>query len=170
MDTHAIQATVRFGLGARGTEPPPADPAVWLRRQITEPDPTRLDPPPSTVAGLTALRHDRQNKGSPDQREVRPLFRAELTALLTNALTTPAPFRERLVWFWTNHFTVSTRQGGVAAVAGAFVQEAIRPHVTGRFARHAAGGDAPSGDADLSEQRRSRSAPTAAPARTASAA
>jgi uncharacterized protein (DUF1800 family) len=133
MDSQAMQAMVRFGLGARGTEPPPSDPATWLRRQITQPDPTRLDPAPSTAAGLTALRHDRQTKAPAEERQVGPLFRAELTALLSNALTTTAPFRERLVWFWTNHFTVSIRQGGVAAVAGAFVQEAIRPHVTGRF-------------------------------------
>ena len=55
-----------------------------------------------------------------------------MKAELENALTTPAPFRERLVWFWTNHFTVSVR-GGIAAVACAFIEEAIRPHVTGRF-------------------------------------
>ena len=36
------------------------------------------------------------------------------------------------MWFWSNHFTVSVR-GGVAAVTGAFVEEAIRPNVTGRF-------------------------------------
>jgi uncharacterized protein (DUF1800 family) len=128
-----MQAMVRFGLGARPTEAPPADPAVWLRHQITQPDPTVFDPPPSAAAGLAALRADRETKPPPEQREVRPLFRAETTALLSNALTTPAPFRERLVWFWTNHFTISVRQGGCAAVAGAFVQEAIRPYVTGRF-------------------------------------
>jgi uncharacterized protein (DUF1800 family) len=38
------------------------------------------------------------------------------------------------VWFWTNHFTISLRRGQCAGVAGAFVEEAIRPHVTGRFA------------------------------------
>jgi uncharacterized protein (DUF1800 family) len=133
MDTNATQAMVRFGLGARANEAAPADPAAWLRRQITEPDPTRLDPAPSTAAGLTALRADRETKPPPEVKQVGPLFRAELTALLTNSLTTPAPFRERLVWFWTNHFTISTRQGACASVAGAFVQEAIRPHVTGRF-------------------------------------
>ena len=62
----------------------------------------------------------------------RALFRPEAKAELDNALTTPAPFRERLVWFWTNHFTVSVR-GGMRGGAGAFVEEAIRPHVTGRF-------------------------------------
>jgi len=37
------------------------------------------------------------------------------------------------VWFWTNHFTVSLRRGECTALAAAFVEEAIRPHVTGNF-------------------------------------
>ena len=49
-------------------------------------------------------------------------------------LSTATPFRERLVWFWANHFTVSFRRGEVTAVVLPFVREAIRPHVTGRFA------------------------------------
>jgi uncharacterized protein (DUF1800 family) len=132
MDLRTAQALIRFGLGRRGDEPLPADPAAWLHDQLRQPDPTRIDPPPSTVAGLEALRFDRQNKPPPDQRRVRALFQAESRAELDNALTTTAPFRERLVWFWTNHFTVSVR-GGAAAVCGAFVEEAIRPHVTARF-------------------------------------
>ena len=47
----------------------------------------------------------------PGESRVRALYRAEAAAALENALTTPAPFRERLVWFWTNHFTVSIRGG-----------------------------------------------------------
>ena len=61
------------------------------------------------------------------------MYRAEAAALALRSLTTAAPFRERLVRFWTNHFTISLHQPACAAVAGAFVQEAIRPHVTGRF-------------------------------------
>jgi uncharacterized protein (DUF1800 family) len=132
MDTRTAQALIRFGLGRRGDEAPPADPAAWLAAQLRAPDPTRFDPPPSTMAGLEALRFDRQNKPPPGLSHARALFRAEQEAALDNALTSPAPFRERLVWFWTNHFTVSIR-GGAAPVLGAFVQEAIRPHVTGRF-------------------------------------
>ena len=45
-----------------------------------------------------------------------------------------APFRERLVWFWTNHFTDLAAPRRVRGAGGAFVEEAIRPHVTGRFA------------------------------------
>ncbi len=132
MDPRTAQALIRFGLGRRGEEPLPADPAAWLNDQLRRPDPARIDPRPSTATGLAALRFDRETKPPPEERRVRPLFQAESAAELENALTTTAPFRERLVWFWTNHFTVSVR-GGTSAVAGAFVEEAIRPNVTGRF-------------------------------------
>jgi uncharacterized protein (DUF1800 family) len=132
MDPRTAQALIRFGLGRRGEEPLPADPAAWLDAQLRQPDPARIDPRPSTATGLEALRFDRETKPPPEQRRVRPLFQAEARAELDNALTTSAPFRERLVWFWTNHFTVSER-GGTAAVLGAFVEEAIRPNVTGSF-------------------------------------
>jgi uncharacterized protein (DUF1800 family) len=133
MDTRTAQALVRFGLGRRVAEPLPADPAAWLLDQLCQPDPSRFDDPPTATKGLTALREDRATKPPPGESRVAALFKAEAAAQLANAITTPAPFRERLVWFWTNHFTISRRQGGCAAVAAAFVEEAIRPHVTGRF-------------------------------------
>ncbi|HEX2940559.1 MAG TPA: DUF1800 domain-containing protein [Rhodopila sp.] len=133
MDIRTAHALVRFGLGRRGTEPLPADPAGWLLNQLQRPDPTRFDAPPSAVAGLLALRHDRETKPPPGESLSRKLYSTQGAAQLANAVTTPAPFRERLVWFWTNHFTVSLRRGQCAALAAAFVEEAIRPHVTGRF-------------------------------------
>jgi uncharacterized protein (DUF1800 family) len=132
MDLRTAQALIRFGLGRRGDEPLPADPAAWLRQQLRQPDPGINGPRPSTANGLTALRSDRQTKPPPGESRARALYQAESRAELENALVTPTPFRERLVWFWGNHFTVSIR-GGAAAVAGSFVEEAIRPHVTGRF-------------------------------------
>jgi uncharacterized protein (DUF1800 family) len=133
MDTRSAQALIRFGLGRRGAEELPGDPARWLARQLDGSDPG-LAPPPSTAQGIAALRDDRQNKPPPGQSRSRALFRAEQAAWTERALTTAAPFRERLVRFWANHFTVSLRQRTTAALAGAFVEEAIRPHVTGRFA------------------------------------
>jgi uncharacterized protein (DUF1800 family) len=132
MDLSTARALFRFGLGRRGDEPLPADPALWLREQLHHPDPGSVEPGPNTVTGLTALRADRQTRPKPEDSRVRSLFLAEATAELQNAVITPAPFRERLVWFWSNHFTVAVR-GGVAAVTCAFIEEAIRPHVTGRF-------------------------------------
>jgi uncharacterized protein (DUF1800 family) len=133
MDSRTAQALVRFGLGRRGTEPLPSDPTSWLLEQLHQPDPTHLGDPPTTVAGLTALRDDRATKPPPGQSRSRAMLKTQACAQLANAVTTPAPFRERLVWFWTNHFVVSLKRGQCAAVAAAFVEEAIRPHVTGQF-------------------------------------
>jgi uncharacterized protein (DUF1800 family) len=80
------------------------------------------------------LREDRVNRPAPGQSRSARLFHAQAAAALANALTTTAPFCERLVWFWTNHFTVSRRRPAVTPLAAAFVEEAIRPHVTGHFA------------------------------------
>jgi uncharacterized protein (DUF1800 family) len=111
----------------------PFDPVAWLLDQLRQPDPTRLDDPPTAANGLAVLREDRETKPAPGQSRSGALFKAQATAQLANAVTTTAPFRERLVWFWTNHFVISRRRGQCAAVAAAFVEEAIRPHVTGRF-------------------------------------
>ena len=137
MDTAAAQALIRFGLGGRRSEPAPADPRAWLSRQVRELDATPLGGLPATADGLVALREDRAERRADPAAQpsrVRALFLADAAAQLAHAIETQAPFRERLVWFWSNHFTVSRRNRAVAATAGAFVREAIRPHVTARFA------------------------------------
>jgi uncharacterized protein (DUF1800 family) len=136
MDVAAAQALIRFGLGGRRSEPAPADPRAWLSKQVREPDPAPFEGLPGTAEGLVALREDRaERKTDPAAQpsRVRTLFRTDAAAQLAHAIETPVPFRERLVWFWSNHFTVSRRNGAVGATAGPFVREAIRPHVTGRF-------------------------------------
>jgi uncharacterized protein (DUF1800 family) len=133
MDTRTAQALVRFGLGRRGAEALPSDPAAWLKDQLRKPDPTELAERPTTAEGLAALRQDREMKPPPGESAARKLYNAQAAAQLASAATTPAPFRERLVWFWSNHFCVSLRRGECTAVAAAFVEEAIRPHVTGHF-------------------------------------
>ena len=66
-------------------------------------------------------------------RRTQLLARAELGAWMANAITTDTPFRERLLAFWLNHFTISRSKGLVHAVAGHYAREAIRPHVVGKF-------------------------------------
>jgi uncharacterized protein (DUF1800 family) len=85
------------------------------------------------LAGIGALiREDdqllREGQGRPNRGR---LWRGEISAALAETLTSTAPFRERLVQFWANHFTVA--RGKVPYFAGHFVREAIRPHVTGNF-------------------------------------
>ena len=67
------------------------------------------------------------------QAELRDLFRREAGARIQAMATADQPFRERLVAFWSNHFTVSVRRSEVTGLVGAFEREAIRPHVTGHF-------------------------------------
>ncbi|MDE2581235.1 MAG: DUF1800 domain-containing protein [Rhodospirillales bacterium] len=135
MDTHAVQAFVRFGLGRRGAEPAPANPRAWLLDQLrrTAAVPDAAGQQPTTAAALDALRADRRDRPKPGHARTRALFLRDSHLFLSHALTTSLPFRERLTWFWANHFTVSLRQGPVAGLVGPFIAEAIRPHVTGRF-------------------------------------
>ncbi|THD66256.1 MAG: DUF1800 family protein [Phenylobacterium sp.] len=49
------------------------------------------------------------------------------------AASTDAGFRERWTLFWANHFTVSATKAITGTVVGPFEEEAIRPHVFGRF-------------------------------------
>ena len=55
-------------------------------------------------------------------------------AAFARILDSDAPLRERLTWFWADHFTVSGRNISQAAGTAGYVDEAIRPHVMGRFA------------------------------------
>jgi uncharacterized protein (DUF1800 family) len=67
------------------------------------------------------------------QAQARQAHARHVAARLRAALTTPAPFVERLVHFWANHFAVSTESTLVTLTAGAHEADAIRPHVLGRF-------------------------------------
>jgi uncharacterized protein (DUF1800 family) len=62
-----------------------------------------------------------------------PHYRAQVLARAQSAALTTRPFAERLVHFWTNHFAVSADKGAVVGIAGTLENEAIRPHVGGRF-------------------------------------
>jgi uncharacterized protein (DUF1800 family) len=65
----------------------------------------------------------------------REVLQREWGARLDRAARTDAPFLERLVLFWSNHFSVSAAMGpALRVMAGAYEREAIRPHVLGRFA------------------------------------
>ena len=133
MDIATAQALVRFGLGRRGNEATPSDPHEWLRAQLSAPDPAANMPAPDLDAALLALRADHENKTAARMSETRNNFRRDSFASLNWAVITPAPLRERLVWFWANHFTVSSRRPQCEGLIGPFVAGAIRPHVTGPF-------------------------------------
>lgn len=67
------------------------------------------------------------------RKAVRDQYIGSVGARVNAALVTPAPFVERLVHFWANHFAVSADKLTVVGLAGLLEFEAIRPNVLGRF-------------------------------------
>jgi uncharacterized protein (DUF1800 family) len=67
-------------------------------------------------------------------RAATEISEKEAEARVSAALASEIGVAERLIWFWSNHFCVSSRKAQVRSVVGAFEREAIRPHVLGRFA------------------------------------
>lgn len=134
----AAQAFTRFGLGGRPDDALPGDPVAWLLDQVTAPDPTPVAGKPSLSQCMALIGQFRvgpagSNANTVAKQQITQLFAQEGQDLLANAVLTQAPFRERLVWFWANHFAIMAKALGVEATAGSFVRDAIRPHVTGNF-------------------------------------
>jgi len=150
----AAIALNRFGLGARPEDAPPADPGRWLTGQFdrfeVRPNDYVMLPDAGEIVEsyrgrLRAFRRQaRQDGTEPDKdqlkmmrkdfgEQARMLYRAGVDARANSALATEAPFIERLVHFWANHFCVSADNPQLAAFAPAFERDAIRPHVLGRF-------------------------------------
>jgi uncharacterized protein (DUF1800 family) len=101
------------------------------------------DMEPAMAPGMTARAPGEPENddlaGLPDsaRRFIRRTSRGnylEMVAARTNAaLTAPAPFVERMVHFWANHFAISIDKLTVIGLGGLLEFEAIRPHVLGRF-------------------------------------
>jgi uncharacterized protein (DUF1800 family) len=136
----------RFGLGVRPDESQPVDPKAWLLAQFERytalpaawaDEPTGASQVVAYGEYLRALRQadagSEQMVRRDAQMQTQTRYRAAVNARVTSALDSPAPFAERLVHFWANHFAVSIEKPPLAALAGAFEAEAIRPHVFGRF-------------------------------------
>jgi uncharacterized protein (DUF1800 family) len=95
---------------------------------------------PSGAAGKTATPNAGAQSVEQDtmqEQEDRPvnvgvqLVQNEAKVRIEAALAAKVGFVERLVWFWSNHFCVSTDKS--TSMSGAYEREAIRPHVLGRF-------------------------------------
>jgi uncharacterized protein (DUF1800 family) len=134
----AAVAANRFGLGARPGELEriAGDPGDWLAGQLRAERPAVLGGVgPERVARLVEAR-----RGGAEgvlltlRRTAREDYAADAEARTAHAVATPAPFVERMVRFWSNHFTVSAVRPVAASLAGPYEDEAIRPNVTGRFA------------------------------------
>jgi uncharacterized protein (DUF1800 family) len=155
MMTTAI-ASNRFGLGARADDRAISDTKRGLIAQLGrfEAKPVAYASAPTrvavaneladyleTVRGLRMNGDGKDDAAKPEMKAARKMARvagreayvALVGARMNAALTTPAPFVERLVHFWANHFAVSADKLAVIGAAGLLEVEAIRPHVLGKF-------------------------------------
>ena len=114
---------VRFGYGqGPGVAPPNASAmigALGARDSMV-----RRYPTPSTRAALkmmTDLRDSRraidsgasnaQTQYEAAQKALRDAFGQTFRASMARVVDSPAPFRERLAWFWADHFTATAKTG-----------------------------------------------------------
>ncbi|NJS40732.1 MAG: DUF1800 domain-containing protein [Rhodobacteraceae bacterium] len=67
------------------------------------------------------------------QRDAQKLALRGVKATFARAVGSPDALRERLVAFWADHFTIAPRNRVEAALPAILMDEAIRPHVNGRF-------------------------------------
>ena len=158
--TESIAAAIaanRFGLGARPGELEAAsrNPKDWLLRQIRQPAAFALTAPglsttrsaaEALAAYLEDIKQKRDGKAGklgPEAQEeaiLKPLKQlrdiniGEIEARTHHALTTQTSFAERLVLFWSNHFTVSANKAVTIPFAGVFEREVIRAGMNGTFA------------------------------------
>ena len=125
-----------------------SNPRSWLKAQL-EQSPV-LTPNIGTTPGFSShnqletsasiIKEIAQKRGKSDaaKKAIRTLakehYQKESVARLHQAVTSQNPFLERLVLFWSNHFTVSAyKKNVIRPIVGAYEREAIRPHVLGTF-------------------------------------
>jgi uncharacterized protein (DUF1800 family) len=150
MSVQGFIAVARFGLGAKPGEldQASASPEAWLKAQITAPSlPPALSGQPSSAErarDMFELREQRReakqdkadgvaSDATKQGGKLRAAYLEEAAARTLAMIQSDQPFYERLVAFWSNHFTVSTQRQAVAGLVGSFEREAIRPRVFGRF-------------------------------------
>jgi uncharacterized protein (DUF1800 family) len=156
MSLEGAIAANRFGLGAKPGEIARAseNPKAWLLDQVSGPAPQPVpgDGVPFANAGklvseeedykiLKFMEKGNKQKGikkSAAKKAAggnirRHTYMKEMSARLALGFTTDRPFAERIVRFWSNHFTISTARHKVVLFAGDFEREAIRPNIHRSF-------------------------------------
>ncbi|MEM1076390.1 MAG: DUF1800 domain-containing protein [Pseudomonadota bacterium] len=139
-DMATFQALNRFGLGPAPGEAAAVatDPRGWVTAQIRSAEiPAALTRFAGSADILVAIQTARM-RGRDDLRKetlkaYRRAFTTELVSRAGVMIGSPAPFAERMVVFWSNHFTVSNTKPIIGPAIPAYEREAIRPHVFGSF-------------------------------------
>lgn len=158
----SVIAANRFGLGARPGELTAigASGPDWLRAQLDGHAPQIADPDLQSSASVLTQLHELRSAIRAERRSaaggnegadpaagsgaaigalqklpqlIRPIYLAEAGARFRESAATDRPLLERLTQFWANHFAISVDKSVLAALAGSYEREAIRPYVLGNF-------------------------------------
>lgn len=137
--TLAAHALSRFGFGAGpgDLDKVKSDPRGWVADQLSpRPLPPELAGHPGSAPRVAHMLEARKAKGEVEEmakKQAREWYRADIALRTRLAADSAAPLQERLVQFWSNHFTVSTQRPVIAPLGLAYENEAIRPHILGTF-------------------------------------
>ncbi len=143
-DVRTAIAARRFGLGPRpGELGRIADPLGWLSSGLEDPARYRLPEAGlptvrDAAAAITQFNEARRDE-TRDEGDRKPgamladVLLPDVEARYQRALRTDDGFAERLVWFWSNHFTVAATKASCAPFVGAFERDVVRAHLAGTF-------------------------------------
>jgi uncharacterized protein (DUF1800 family) len=138
-------AALRFGTGLAPDIAPPGGPSEMLAA-LRGPDGAaaafpvggwrvRVD---DAIEWIT-LRRKRRDSAAADaafqtlRRRMADNYFADLGNTVARGTRTGDGFRERLVWFWADHFTIAGGRGYLRQTLTGYVEDAVRPRITGRF-------------------------------------
>ncbi|QDL92019.1 DUF1800 domain-containing protein [Paroceanicella profunda] len=142
----ATLATLRYGYGFRPGETPPSG-AADLLAQLDAPDPMIARDLPAIADFYEKLKtrqravkanvKDGDGAVSDDLKAANEALRTLRDPLQARRILSPAlspqGFRERLVAFWADHFTVISQGLTLSTLGPLMVETSIRPHVAGKF-------------------------------------
>jgi uncharacterized protein (DUF1800 family) len=122
-----LLAADQVSVALRGTSAERA--ALWASLDSEKLAKVAASLPPNAVDDQPAMRRLSYMSRNPQQA-----VRADLhEAKLYRAIYSDRQLEEVLTHFWFNHFNVFENKGQVAATLASYEQEAIRPHVLGKF-------------------------------------
>ena len=144
-------AEIRFGTGLSPTLPAPqsaeamldglvgADPMARdfpielfdsYRRRITSYQKARRS---ERRADSDVAREEARQQRRQISRDARGVYADMIRDTLLRRIETRAGFRERLSFFWADHFTARGKSNIVKFATSPYIEEAIRPNIAGRF-------------------------------------
>ena len=139
ISSEATLAMTRFGTGYRRdlADAVRRDPKGWLKAQLDPERPVFTRTVLPELSERWAIRYPTPEERAREKVDWYRVFTGYVRGIregrVMTALDTPDPFRERLVRFFFEHFTISMAQATLRGVTDIYVAEAIRPYVTGRF-------------------------------------